>query len=143
MIRLYISRKRWKKLGSDLEKRHKKMAREREDAEKQIIELTNEKLTFEVEHKSAQLASNTMAIMRKNNLLSSIKDELEKQNEKLGDKVPDRYFKKIYDLIDNGIEDEHEWEIFERLYDQAHGDFFKRFKDKYPQVTPSDLRLCA
>lgn len=143
MIRLYISRKRWKKLGRDLEKKHKGMAREREKAEKKVIQLTNEKLKSEVEHKSAQLASNTMAIMRKNNLLSSIKDELEKQREKVGDKVPDRYYKKIYDLIDNGIEDEHEWEVFEQLYDQAHGDFFKRFKEKYPQVTPSDLRLCA
>lgn len=143
MIRLYISRKRWKKLGRDLEKRHKKMAHDRDKAEKKIIQLTNEKLKAEIEHKSAQLASNTMAIMRKNNLLSSIKEELEKQKEELGNSMPKKYFNKINNLIGNGIEDEHEWEIFEQLYDQAHGDFFKRFKEKYPQVTPSDLRLCA
>ncbi|MEQ9265731.1 MAG: hypothetical protein RLN81_10950, partial [Balneolaceae bacterium] len=33
--------------------------------------------------------------------------------------------------------------VFEQLYDQAHGNFFKRLKETYPQLTPSDLRLCA
>jgi DNA-binding CsgD family transcriptional regulator len=143
MIRLYISRKRWKALGRDLELKHKKIQRDREKAEKEIIKLNNEKLQQEIEHKSSQLASNTMSIMRKNNLLSSIKDELKKQKDDLGEALPDKYVNRITKLIDQGIEDEHEWEVFEQLYDQAHGNFFKRLKDKYPQLTPSDLRLCA
>lgn len=143
MIRLYISRKRWKSLGKDLEAKHKKMHRERELAEKEIIKLRNEKLQSEIEHKSQQLASNTMAMMRKNNLLNSIHEELEHQKEQLGDQLPGKYFKQLQDLIENGIEDEHEWEIFEQLYNEAHGNFFKRLKEEYPQLTPADLRLCA
>lgn len=142
-IRLYISRKRWKELGKDLEQKHKKTLRDREKAEKEIIKLTNEKLQTEVEHKSAQLASSTMAMMRKNNLLNSIRDELEKQKEDLGDQLPKKYYRKLHDLIEEGIEDEHEWEIFEQLYNEAHGNFFKRLKEEYPQLTPGDLRLCA
>ncbi len=143
VIRLYRSRKRWLAVSEELEIKHKAMQLEREQAEKEIIKLTNEKLQNEIEHKSAQLASNTMAMMRKNNLLNTIKNELEKQKRELGDKLSDYHYKKINKLIDQGIEDEHEWEIFEQLYDQAHGDFFKRLKEKYPQLTPSDLRLCA
>jgi DNA-binding CsgD family transcriptional regulator len=143
MIRLYITRKRWRAISEELEHKHTQMRRDREKAEKEIIKLTNDKLQSEVEHKSAQLASNTMAMMRKNNLLNSIKEELDKQRKEWGDKVPDRYFNQMHRLIDQGIEDEHEWEVFEQLYDQAHGDFFKRLKKKYPQLTPSDLRLCA
>jgi DNA-binding CsgD family transcriptional regulator len=143
MIRLYISRKRWKKLGEDMEQKHKNMQRERENAEKEIIKLTNEKLQSEVEHKSSQLASNTMAMMRKKNLLNSIQDELQNQKNKLGNQLPDSYFKEMTKLIEDGIEDEHEWEIFEQLYNEAHGNFFKRLKETYPQLTPSDLRLCA
>lgn len=143
MIRLYISRKRWKALGRNLEIKQKKTQRDRENAEKEIIKLNNEKLQQEIEHKTSQLASNTMSIMRKNNLLSSIKDELKQQKAELGDDLPDTYVKSITKLIDQGIEDEHEWEVFEQLYDQAHGNFFKRLKEKYPQLTPSDLRLCA
>ncbi len=142
-IRLYISRRQWKILSEELEQKHKKTQLDREKAEKEIIKLRNDKLRSEVEHKSAQLASNTMAIMRKNNLLSSIKSELDKQKKELGKKMPTQYYNKINKLIESGIEDEHEWEVFEQLYDQAHGDFFQRLKEKYPQLTPSDLRLCA
>lgn len=143
MIRFYISRKRWKKLGKKLEKNQQKIIEDREKAEKEVIKLSNEKLQNEIEHKSAQLASNTMAMMRKNNLLSSIKDELQNQKEKLGDNLPDKSYNKLIKLIEDGIEDEHEWEVFEQLYNEAHGNFFKRLKDEYPQLTPSDLRLCA
>jgi DNA-binding CsgD family transcriptional regulator len=142
-IRLFISRRRWKQHTQHLEQRHKEMQLEREKAEKEIISLKNEKLEAEIEHKSTQLATNTMAIMRKNNLLSSINDELEKQKAELGTKLPSRYYQKIKRLIEGGIEDEHEWELFEQLYDQTHSDFFKRLKAEYPNLTPSDLRLCA
>lgn len=143
MIRFYISRRRWKKLGKELEKNQQKILEDREKAEKEVIKLSNEKLQNEIEHKSAQLASGTMAMMRKNNLLSSIKDELQTQKEKLGDQLPDKSYNKLIKLIEDGIEDEHEWEIFEQLYNEAHGNFFKRLKEEYPQLTPSDLRLCA
>lgn len=142
-IRLYLSRKRWLAISADLEQKHKKMRQDQEQAEKEIIKLTNEKLQSEVEHKSAQLASNTMAMMRKNNLLSTLKEELDKQKKELGSSLPERYFQRLNRLIDDGMDDEHGWEVFEQLYDQAHGDFFKRLKETYPQLTPSDLRLCA
>lgn len=142
-LRLYLSRKRWKEHGKFMEQRHTEMARDREKAEKEIIKLTNEKLQSEIEHKSSQLASNTMAIMRKNNLLSTIKDELQRQKEKMGDSFPNKNYHKLMKLIEDGVEDEHEWEVFEQLYNEAHGNFFKRLKETYPQLTPSDLRLCA
>jgi DNA-binding CsgD family transcriptional regulator len=142
-IRLYLSRRRWKALGKELERNQQKIIDDRESAEKEIVKLNNEKLQSRIEHKSAQLASNTMAMMRKNNLLNSLKDELLKQQEELGEKLPGKYYRKLIKLIEEGIEDEYEWEIFEQLYNEAHGDFFKRLKDTYPQLTPSDLRLCA
>lgn len=143
MIRFYISRKRYKKRGEELEKNQQEIIADREKAEKRVIKLENEKLQSKIDHKSSQLASNTMAMMRKNNLLSSIKDEIQNQKEKLGDQFPDKNYNKLIKLIEDGIEDEHEWEIFEQLYNEAHGNFFKRLKDEHPQLTPSDLRLCA
>ena len=143
MIRIYISRRRWRKISKDLEASHDKMLIEKELNEKEIIKLTNDKLQAEVEHKSAQLATNTMAILRKNELLQSIKTELLKQKSEMGDRLPKKYANQLLNLIDKGLQDEREWEVFEQLYDQAHGDFFKRLKDDYPQLTPSDLRLCA
>jgi DNA-binding CsgD family transcriptional regulator len=142
-IRIYISRRRWRALGKELEARHERMLMEKEISEKEIIKLTNDKLQAEIEHKSAQLATNTMAIVRKNELLQSIKIEIQKQKSDLGDRFPRKYYSQIIGMIDRGLQDEKEWEDFEQLYDQAHGDFFKRLKSDYPQLTPSDLRLCA
>lgn len=143
MIRFYISRKRYKKRGEELERNQQQIIADREKAEKKVIKLENEKLQNKIEHKSSQLASNTMAMMRKNNLLSSIKDEIQDQKGELGDQFPDKHYNKLIELIEDGIEDEHEWEIFEQLYNEAHGNFFKRLKKEHPQLTPSDLRLCA
>jgi len=33
--------------------------------------------------------------------------------------------------------------VFEELFDQAHENFFKRLKTTYPELTQSDLKLCA
>ncbi len=143
LIRFYVSKKRWKKLGEQFEKERKEIQLQTELAQKEIIALRNEKLQAEVEHKSSQLATNTMAIMRKNELLNTIKDELTQQKEELGDRFPKKYYNRIIQLIDRNLQDELEWEAFEQLYDQAHGNFFKRLKEEYPDLTPGDLRLCA
>lgn len=143
LIRFSISKKRWKALGKQLEQERKQMQLEKEMADKEIISLRNDKLQVEIEHKSSQLAANTMAIIRKNELLNTIKDELSIQKDELGDRFPKKYYNKIVSLIDRNLQDEKEWETFEQLYDQAHGNFFKRLKDEYPDLTPGDLRLCA
>ena len=124
-------------------KEKEKMQTEKELAEKTLIAVRNEKLQAEIEHKSSQLATNTMSIVRKNELLRSIKQEMEMQKSGLGERFPKKYYQRVLNLIDRNLQDEHEWEAFEQLYDQAHADFFKRLKREFPELTASDLRLCA
>jgi DNA-binding CsgD family transcriptional regulator len=45
--------------------------------------------------------------------------------------------------IEKGLNSENDWEMFEHLFDQAHENFFKRLKTSFPDLTTSDLRLCA
>lgn len=120
-----------------------KIEREKEEQEKIIIKLQNEKLQTDIEYKNSQLALNTMAIIRKNQLLQDIATELENLKDELGYRIPNKYYNRITKLITQNIESEHDWKIFEQLFDQAHHDFFKRLKKMYPALTPSDLRLCA
>ena len=143
MIRFYISRRKWRAIGINLEKEQEKMMMEKTMQEQEIVKLTNEKLQAEVQHKTSQLASSTMSIMRKNELLNTIRGELLKQKQEMGDRLPRKYIQRITSIIDGGMDDEQDQEDFEKLYDQAHGNFFKRLKDDFPQLTPSDLRLCA
>ncbi len=117
--------------------------KEKEEKEKLIIKLQNEKLQADIENKNSQLALNTMALVRKNQLLQGITHELEGLKNELGYRIPNKHYGRINKLITQNIESDHEWDIFEKLFDQAHQNFFKRLKESYPTLTASDLRLCA
>jgi len=84
-----------------------------------------------------------MALVRKNQLLQDITHELEGLKNELGYRIPNKHYGRINKLITQNIESDHEWDIFEKLFDQAHQNFFKRLKESYPTLTASDLRLCA
>jgi hypothetical protein len=116
---------------------------EKERADQEIIKLQNEKLQAEISHKNIQLADSTMAIIKKNELLIGIKEELDKQRSRLGQEYPQRYFERLLALINKNISNDNDWKVFEGLFDQAHENFFKRLKTAYPELTQSDLKLCA
>jgi DNA-binding CsgD family transcriptional regulator len=143
MIRLYFSRKRWKSREQELRREHEIVRLQKEKMESELVHLSNENLQNEIAHKSAQLANSTMAMVRKNEVLGEIKQELDSQKLELGARMPTKYYNRLTRLIDQEMKNESEWEAFEALYDQAHGDFFKRLKADFSGLTPSDLRLCA
>jgi len=116
---------------------------EKQNSEKEIMKLHNEKLQSEISHKNMQLADSTLSIIRKNEVLIEIKNELEKQKAELGPRYPARYLQRLTTLIDKNISNDNDWEIFEALFDQAHENFFKRLKQSFPELTQSDLKLCA
>lgn len=116
---------------------------QRQQAQQEIITLQNEKLQAEISHKNIQLADSTMALIRKNELLIEIKDELEKQRDRLQNPGTARHFERLFAMINRNISNDSDWQIFESLFDQAHENFFKRLKTAYPDLTQSDLKLCA
>lgn len=140
----YFFRKRLVKQHNHLNQlADEKRKAEQQQAEQEIIKLQNEKLGAEIMHKNMQLADSTLSIIRKNEVLIEIKSELEKQKEELGARYPARYLQRLTTLIDKNISNDNDWEIFEALFDQAHENFFKRLKQSYPDLTQSDLKLCA
>lgn len=120
-----------------------KQEEERLKAEQNLIKFRNENLRNELSHKSSELASSTMSIIRKNAVLLDVKKEILKQKEELKQRYPAKYLEKVIKLIDKNIGNQDDWEIFEKHFDRAHVDFFNRLKDEYPNLTPNDLRLCA
>lgn len=119
------------------------LQKEREEVEKTIIKLQNDNLQADIQNKNSQLALSTMSIVKKNELLMELSTELINMKNELGYRIPNKYFDKLNNLINQNLDNEHDWEIFEKLFDQAHQNFFKRLKDAYPTLTSSDLRLCA
>jgi DNA-binding NarL/FixJ family response regulator len=84
-----------------------------------------------------------MVLIRKNELLGEIQHELIRQKEELGQRLPAKYFNRLNKILEQGISNDRDWELFEKLFDQAHENFFQRLKTDFPDLTTSDLRLCA
>jgi DNA-binding CsgD family transcriptional regulator len=100
-------------------------------------EKEHEILVLEIENKSRELSNAALNLIRKNEALQSLKDDLlESRNEP-------RSIQKIVRRIDAHLEADHDWEIFEASFNQVHDDFFKRLMQDYPDLTPGDLRLAA
>ncbi len=136
--------KRLKKHKIKLEKEEtEKRKKEQLLAEQELIRLKNEKLQSEIEYKNIQLADYTMNMIKKNELLIRLKNEIQRQKNEIEDLYPVHHHDKLLKLIDRNISSEDDWKIFENHFDQAHENFFKKLKEEYPALTPSDLKLCA
>ncbi|HEY8897290.1 MAG TPA: triple tyrosine motif-containing protein, partial [Niastella sp.] len=87
--------------------------------ETEIIQLKNEKLQADIEHKNTQLASTAMNLVRKMEVFSKIKDDLSafKNNEEF--KAGSKEFQKIIRLIDSELDVTQEWEQFTEHFDQV------------------------
>ncbi|MDI3319411.1 triple tyrosine motif-containing protein [Pinibacter soli] len=113
-----------------------------EKNEREIIQLRNEKLEAEVAHKNTELASNTMTLLQKREVLNKIKEELVPLRE-LDSEKEAKTVRKIIKLINDQLETDDDWDRFANYFDKVNNDFLKTLKDKFPQLTATDLKLCA
>ncbi|MBL7806050.1 MAG: hypothetical protein JNL02_20070 [Saprospiraceae bacterium] len=108
-----------------------------QELERQRALADSEKLFLEVENKNRELSNAALNLIRKNEVLQRLKDDLlEARNEP-------KALQKLARLIDNHLEGDHDWEVFEASFNKVHDDFFKRLMHDYPDLTPGDLRLAA
>lgn len=112
-------------------------------AEKEVIRLRNEKLHSERIQKDKELANTTMQIIQKSKSLISIRNELQKLSRELGKHNATAYLNSIIKKINRSIDTEKQWEVFESHFENVHEEFLKRLKEKHPELSPRELKLCA
>lgn len=108
------------------------------ETEQELMKIKNHQLEKDFESKNRELASSTMSLIKKNELLTLIKDDL-KQNSEDGNKN----IKSVISTINKNISEEDTWNIFKDAFNNADKDFLKKVKNLHPSLTPNDLRLCA
>ena len=114
----------------------KKSKRKKLKADKELVQVKNEKLREEVASKNRELAISTMSIIKKNQFLNSIKEEL-----KDASNIPK--VKSVIRTIDRNINNSDDWKFFEDAFNNADKDFLKKVKKTHPELTSNDLKLCA
>ncbi|WP_224491277.1 triple tyrosine motif-containing protein [Robertkochia flava] len=128
-------RKQQKKLLRTTEEKHRLQQLENEQ---ELVKLRNEKLQQDVESKNRELAASTMSIIKKNEFLIEIRDNLKQLNGK-----GEKQIKSIIADINKDINEDDNWNLFKEAFNNADKDFLKKIKDLHPNLTPNDLRLCA
>lgn len=125
------------------EKLEKQLERQAEINTSEIMQLRNEQLEKNIISKSEELANSTMAVIKKNELLLTIKQGLTKLKSESDLRSTTPHLKQVLHLVDSNISTEHDWQVFENNFNQVHEEFIKKLLKKYPNLTPSDVKLAA
>ena len=127
--------------------RYKKKTKVLQDAaeksEEEIVQLKNEKLEADIQFKNQQLASSTMHIVQKNEVIHKVKEEIEQMKKRIKDPNLNREIKKLISVLSDDERLDDDWEKFAYHFDQVHTDFLRRIKEEYPNLSPKDQKLCA
>lgn len=125
-----------------LEQKEAAFKKEVSRTESELIKVRNEKLRLDIKHRNSELASTTMHLVQKSEILIKIKSDL---NE-LGKDAPHELRQKVKQIertIEADVRLDKNWERFETYFDQVHQNFFKQLRSTYPDLTPKDQKLCA
>ena len=108
------------------------------ETKQELMKIKNQQLEQDFESKNRELAASTMNLIKKNELLSEIKDDLKRNSE-----GGISNFKSVISTINKNISEEDTWNIFKDAFNNADKDFLKKVKNLHASLTPNDLRLCA
>lgn len=125
------------------EKLRQKHQLEIERNEQQIIKLQKKQLEADVEFKNKELATTTMHLVQRGKLLSKIGDELLPLVQQSANTNTANDVKKVIRLLNEAKKLDNDWDQFAIHFDHVHNNFLSKLKDKYPNLSPNDLKLCA
>ncbi|MBN2486254.1 MAG: hypothetical protein JXB34_09795 [Bacteroidales bacterium] len=115
--------------------KHKQLIRaEALNREKELIKKRNEELKSEI-------ASNTLLLLNKNESLEQIKTKLEGLICEAGSAAPQ--IAELMKMVDSQMGADVYWEQFEYNFDQVYKNLLSRLKARHPNLTPTNLKLCA
>ena len=113
------------------------------ESETKINELKNEKLESEIGHMKTELATATMHLLSKNEVMASIRGQLSELTDRSElDNIRQELFK-ITRQIETNLDRDDDWEHFRFHFDRVHGDFINRMMKSCPGLTPQEIKLCS
>lgn len=120
-----------------IEENKREMELTKAQNEKEIIRIKNEQLKEDYKSKSNELAASTMSIIKKNELLSKVKEQLDTTIANRESVRP------IIHMIDKSLNQNDDWELFKEAFNNADRKFLKKLKKAHPNLSPNDIKLCA
>ncbi|MGL2966247.1 transcriptional regulator [Flavobacterium sp. XGLA_31] len=98
-------------------------------------QLKEQQFNDDLEHKESQLSAITIQMLEKNELLDEIKNILSRK-----DPNTESELKKLVSKYT--IQDKN-WKDFDNYFESVNKNFYTRLKQKYPEISANDLKICA
>jgi tetratricopeptide (TPR) repeat protein/DNA-binding CsgD family transcriptional regulator len=102
--------------------------------------LEKEKLDNELAFKKKELTTHALHLAKKNEVLEGLKQKAKEFN--ASDNSQNGY-QQLIRTINFDLKDDNNWENFTKYFQEVHKDFNSVVKQKFPEVTPNELRLMS
>lgn len=97
----------------------------------------------EIDLNNTKLMSNTLLMVNKNEIMNQVKSNIIHFSDNIVNPEVKDEINELLKIIDTGFKIEDDWDYFEGHFDQIHKDFFKKVKEKYPDLTLPYVKLIA
>lgn len=106
-----------------------------------IAEQQKKLLEAELSLKGKELASMALGTLAKKDMLGKLR--LIVQEQLLKSQCGRKNMELVLKQINENIIEEDSWEVFQKNFDLIHQRFFRTLRERYPNLTATDLRFCA
>jgi DNA-binding NarL/FixJ family response regulator len=124
------------------EKETEMRLQEKIKAEHKVNQLHKQKQQVEMDLINRELATSSIFISQKNKIIGLIRKDVNRYLRK-GKAITKSDFVKILKTIDENVKFENDWYRIKAHFEKIHPGFFDRLREKFPQLTPNDHKLCA
>ncbi len=145
--RLVQTRKRLlRQKEKEIIRQKEEFRKESERKDRKIDSLKEQNLQAELRHKSDELVRTTLNIVRKNEILQTIRKDAQSLSAAVREENMVELRRKVLRLInriDVNLEHDNDLESFQSSFDTIHHDFFKILDERFPELNQKDKLLCA
>jgi DNA-binding CsgD family transcriptional regulator/Tfp pilus assembly protein PilF len=119
-----------------------KRIQDKRKREREISGMREQAAAQKLSHAQKELNTYTRALLEKNELIQSFKEEISLLQEDESKRMDERTVR-VQQLLHTSILTEDDWKHFRQLFDEVHPGFFIRLKEKLSDLTPAETRLLA
>ncbi|WP_045114205.1 tetratricopeptide repeat protein [Microscilla marina] len=131
-----------KSLALTQENARHKAEGQRMEIEQKLKQEENKRLKLDLEYKNRELATSTLLMHHKNEVLTNIQGELSAFQHQVPPKLSSN-IQSIKKIIQENNHLEEEWEHLKIHFNQVHPNFFGILQQRFSHLSQHDLRLCA
>ncbi|HEX2394327.1 MAG TPA: hypothetical protein VHI78_03220 [Bacteroidales bacterium] len=107
------------------------------------FEVKKKRLESELDYKSYELMLTMRYLIRKTEILKELQIQIDSLKDEAS-KYPVKYVREMERIINEGLNSQtEEWKSVMNNLKLSQEGFFRRLKEKFPGLTPNDLRLCS